>query len=150
MQLHYLACGYISLHVSPWAYMQFPEFTCSLHELTCSLHELACSSMSLYAVPFFVWAAHKNFEVLVFSFVFRNRAAVSLFLDLWATQRLPSDHKIGSNWHLGQSYFLMRFKMSLEGGKQKKILKVWGFENDIQGVPKWVFASIHHSLHQIT
>ena len=29
------------------------------------LHELACSYMSLNAVPFFVWAAHKNFAVLV-------------------------------------------------------------------------------------
>ena len=29
------------------------------------LHELACSSLSLHAVPFFVWAAHKNFAVLV-------------------------------------------------------------------------------------
>ena len=29
------------------------------------LHKLACSYMSLHAVPFFVWAAHKNFAVLV-------------------------------------------------------------------------------------
>ncbi len=28
--------------------------------------ELVCNFMSLYAVPFFVWAAHKNFAVLVF------------------------------------------------------------------------------------
>ena len=28
--------------------------------------ELACSFMSLHAVPFFVWAAHKNFAVLVY------------------------------------------------------------------------------------
>ena len=34
-----------------YSYMQFPE--------------LACSYMSLHAVPFFVWAAHKNFAVLV-------------------------------------------------------------------------------------
>ena len=32
------------------------------------LHELACSYKSLHAVPFFVWAAHKNFAVLVFGF----------------------------------------------------------------------------------
>ena len=28
-------------------------------------YELTCSYMSLYAVPFFVWVAHKNFAVLV-------------------------------------------------------------------------------------
>ena len=39
------------LHAGPWAYMKF--------------HELAFSFMTFYAVPFFVWAAHKNFEVLV-------------------------------------------------------------------------------------
>ena len=32
----------------------------------------------------------------VFSLIFRHRDVVSLFVDLWATQRLPSDHKIGS------------------------------------------------------
>ena len=36
------------------------------------------------------------YTVCFFSLIFRNRAAVSLFLDLWATQRHPSDHKIGS------------------------------------------------------
>ena len=41
----------MSLNKVPRAYMKF--------------HELACSFMSLYAVPFFVWAAHKNFAVLV-------------------------------------------------------------------------------------
>ena len=41
--------SYMSLHSVLWACMQF--------------HEIAC--MSLYAVPFFVWAAHKNFAVLV-------------------------------------------------------------------------------------
>ena len=29
------------------------------------LHKLESSSLSFYADPFFVWAAHKNFEVLV-------------------------------------------------------------------------------------
>ena len=29
------------------------------------LHELSCGFMSLYAVPFFVFSAHKNFTVLV-------------------------------------------------------------------------------------
>ena len=49
----------MQLHKVAWACMQF--------------HELACSYMSLHAVPlawmqsFFVWAAHKNFAVLVFS-----------------------------------------------------------------------------------
>ena len=41
----------MSLHVVLWPCMQF--------------NELACSYMSLHAVPFFVWAAHKNFAVLV-------------------------------------------------------------------------------------
>ena len=41
----------MSLYAVPWAYMKF--------------YKLAYSSMSLYAVPFFVWAAHKNFAVLV-------------------------------------------------------------------------------------
>ena len=47
-----LAYNSISLHKVPWACMQF--------------HELACSFMTLYAVAVFVWAAHKNFAVLVF------------------------------------------------------------------------------------
>ena len=45
------ACSHISLYAVQWAYMKF--------------HELACSFLSLHAVPFFVWAAHKNFAVLV-------------------------------------------------------------------------------------
>ena len=57
MQSHELTCTSLSLHSSvpwtqvQWAYMKF--------------HELACIFMSLHAVPFFVWAAHKNFAVLV-------------------------------------------------------------------------------------
>ena len=57
MQLHKLACssmnvtGYLSCHAGPWVYMNY--------------HNLACGSMSLYAVPLFVWAAHNNFTVLV-------------------------------------------------------------------------------------
>ena len=31
------------------------------------LHKLACSFLSLHAIPLFVWAAHKNFAVLVVS-----------------------------------------------------------------------------------
>ena len=68
------------------------------------------------------------YTVCFFSSIFRNRAAVSLFLDLWATQRLPSDHKIGSKWHLGQKYFLARLKISLKGGKEKEDtedLRIW-------------------------
>ena len=60
MQLHKLARSYISLHA-------FTSYI-SLHTVTWAcmqLHELACSSMSLYAVPFLVWAAHKNFALLV-------------------------------------------------------------------------------------
>ena len=63
MQLHKLACSYISLHAVTWNCMQLHELACSymnLHAVTWAcmqLHELACSS--------FVWAAHKNFAVLV-------------------------------------------------------------------------------------
>ena len=46
----------IVTHGTPWLHKVPP---CS------KVHELAHSSMSLYAVPFFVWAAHKNFAVLV-------------------------------------------------------------------------------------
>ena len=46
------ACRSMSLHAGPWACMQ--------------LHNLAWSFMRLCTVPFFVWAAHKNFEVLVY------------------------------------------------------------------------------------
>ena len=45
------ACRFMSLHEGPWACMQ--------------LHKVACSYISLHAVLFFVWAAHKNFAVLV-------------------------------------------------------------------------------------
>ena len=48
---------YISLHAVTWACMQ--------------LHELACSYTSLHAVHFFVWAAHKNFAMLVSITLFR-------------------------------------------------------------------------------
>ena len=91
MQLHKLTCSYISLHAVTWACMQFPELACSslsLHavpwtlmkfnELTWSsmslhevpeacmqFHELACSFKTFYEVTVFVWAAHKNFAVLV-------------------------------------------------------------------------------------
>ena len=53
MQLHKLACSYMSLHAATWACMQ--------------PHKLACNYISLHAVPFFVWAAHENFAVLVLS-----------------------------------------------------------------------------------
>ena len=69
---------------------------------------------------------------VLFSFIFINRAAVSLFLDWCATQRLPSDYKIRGKSYLGQKHFLMRLKMSLEGVNKKKILKIWGFRQDIQ------------------
>ena len=59
MQSHELACSYTSWHAGPWACMLFPD------QANMKFHELACSSMSLYAVPFLVWAAHKNFALLV-------------------------------------------------------------------------------------
>ena len=51
MQVHELPCSSLSLHEVTWAYIKF--------------HELACSFMSLCVLPFFVWAALKNFAVLV-------------------------------------------------------------------------------------
>ena len=59
MQLHELACRSMSLHAVPWA--------CIVQWAYMKFHECACSFMSLYAVTFFVWAAHKNFAVLVFA-----------------------------------------------------------------------------------
>ena len=41
------------MHADPWVCLQ--------------LHMLACRSMSLHAVSFYVWAAHKNFAVLLFA-----------------------------------------------------------------------------------
>ena len=69
MQSHKLACSYMSLHAVTQACMLLRKLACSYMSLHSVLwacmqfHELAC--MSLYAVPFFVWAAHKNFAVLV-------------------------------------------------------------------------------------
>ena len=77
MQIHELACNYRSLHSVTYAYMQLHKLALSYMSLH-AVHELACSSlkfhdvqwanmnsMCLHAVPFFVWAAHKNFAVLV-------------------------------------------------------------------------------------
>ena len=46
------------------------------------LHKLACSYMSLHTVPFFVWAAHKNFAVLVSTFCSSSNLIVTLSADL--------------------------------------------------------------------
>ena len=46
MQIHELACSYISLQAGPWACMQFPELT------WCSMSSFLCS--------------HKKYAVLVF------------------------------------------------------------------------------------
>ena len=57
MQLHKLACCYMSLHAVTQAYMQLHKLACSymsLHAVTLAcmqLHELAYSSMILHAVP---------------------------------------------------------------------------------------------------
>ena len=64
MQLHKLTCSYISLHGVTWASCR----SMSLHAVQWAymkFNDLTWSFMSLYAVPFFVWAAHKNFAVLV-------------------------------------------------------------------------------------
>ena len=70
--------------------MQFPELTwnsMNLHEVSwaCTqFPELACSFKSLCAVPFFVWAAHKNFVVLV--------VKVFKLSWLWPYSDLPDPH----------------------------------------------------------
>ena len=46
----------------------------------------ACSFMSLYAVSFFVWAAHKNFAVLVFPTILTPHPLIvvsTFFLTTW-------------------------------------------------------------------
>ena len=60
MQFPELACSSLNFNEVQWAYMKF--------------HELACSFMRLHAVPFFVWAAHKNFAVLVYIFTSKKNA----------------------------------------------------------------------------
>ena len=62
--LHKHAWSHTSLHAGAWACIQFPRLTWSYM----SLHAVSWSCMplhELYAVPLFVWAAHKNFAVLV-------------------------------------------------------------------------------------
>ena len=62
----YAECSRV--HADPWA--------CML------LHKLACSYISLHTVPFFVWAAHKNFAVLVSTFCSSSNLIVTLSADL--------------------------------------------------------------------
>ena len=54
----------MTLHAGPWVCMQFCKLTVPWAYM--KFHELAvsCNFKSLYAVPFFVWAAHKDFAVL--------------------------------------------------------------------------------------
>ena len=64
MQLHELACSYMTLHAVIWACMQLHELTCSY--MACmQLHELACSYMSLHAVT---WACMQFPELACSSF----------------------------------------------------------------------------------
>ena len=74
MQLHKLAWGYMSLHAVPWTFMKF--------------NELACSFMSLYAVPYVVWAAHKNFAVLVWHQFILRECKIAGSLCWWHTNLL--------------------------------------------------------------
>ena len=62
MSLH-ADCRSMSLLAGPWACMELHKLTWNY--ITCmQVHELTWSLYAI-AVPFFVWAAHKNFEVLV-------------------------------------------------------------------------------------
>ena len=80
MKLHELACNFMQflslseqltrMHAGPWACIQVHELV-QVHELACSslsIHEVTWACMPFHAVPFFVWAAHKNFAVLVILF----------------------------------------------------------------------------------
>ena len=85
MQLLELACSSLTLHSVQWVYMKF--------------HELACSFMRMYAVPIFVWEAHKNFAVLVirtYDFmifrldVYTFRVVVAEYLrSVWSSKEVP-------------------------------------------------------------
>ena len=68
---------YISFHTVTSG-MQFPKFSISLHAVPCACLELACSSIKFQSV----WAAHKNFAVLVILYTFRWNKILqtSLFL----------------------------------------------------------------------
>ena len=76
MQLHKLAHIYVRLHRVTEAYMKIHEFAC-ISWACMQFNELACSFMSLHAVPFIVWAAHKNFAV----FAILNLLSL---LELWS------------------------------------------------------------------
>ena len=81
------ACSSLSLHQVPWAYMKF--------------HELAWRYMSLYAVPFFVWAAHKNFAVLV------KQHNINVENFLVPPEHVPSDN-VGCSGH---DYFALHQRL---------------------------------------
>ena len=99
IKVHELSCNSMCLHPVPWACMQFHELAYSsmtlyavplacmqFHELKRSskslhtdrwacmrCHELSCSSMTctkFHTVPYFsVWAAHKNFAMIVYPYL---------------------------------------------------------------------------------
>ena len=80
----------------------------------------------------------------------RNRAVVSMFWDLWQPKGLLCHPKTGRKLLLGQKCTQMALIMSQEDSQKTNKIKIWQFKLDFQGVPKWIFASIIHSLHIIT
>ena len=98
MQLHKLACSYISLHAVTQACMQ--------------LHKLACSYISIHAIPF-VWAAHKNFAVLVLKIFWNNTP------DTWNGLRRPTGYYF-------EQYILKIFCKNLPF-RTKAVLDIWSY-----------------------
>ena len=103
-------------------------------------HEFACSFMTLYVVAIFIWAAHKNFAVLV---------THELVLRLFWPQYQGLLHKLGSYHHLliGQVSFNLRFTLwfisrwwyELSGGGDKSHLEVV-----IWVIQRWWYESSRH------
>ena len=77
-------CRSMSLHSVPGAYMKYQE--------------LACSFMSLYAVPFFVWAAHKNFAVLVWVHSVYANFALIAGIQNWTSKKQTAKWSLVSFW----------------------------------------------------
>ena len=77
------ACS--KMHADLWACMQVHELACNYISLHVQLLKLVCNYISLHAVPFIVWAAHKNFAVLVTEYL--AFPFFPLLLDLWRPYR---------------------------------------------------------------
>ena len=66
------------------------------------------------------------------------------------SQGFLCDHKTGRKLLLGKKFTQIALKMIQEGRQKTINIKIWQFKLDVQGLPKWNFASILHSLPIIT